>query len=224
MKKNEIKVGEVYSAKVSDRVVPVRIDSVNSHGGWNATNTATGRRIHIKSPQRLRRAVTPKAAKRDAPAGQTPGEQGIHAAKAEAQRENARLRSYNAGTTVPKRERETAAAKPDITPTVEIVTGQTLPADKAAAPKPKRAKKADGEAKPKKTSMLDAAAVILGKAKAPMHTKDIIEAMAAADLWTSPGGKTPHATLDAAMRREIKTKPDAARFAIAGRGLFQFNA
>jgi hypothetical protein len=183
MKKNEIKVGEVYSAKVSDRVVPVRIDSVNSHGGWNAVNTATGKRIHIKSPQRLRRAVAPKAK----PATDGP-------------------------------------AKPDITPTVEIVTGQPLPADKAAAAKPKRAKKADGEAKPKKTSMLDAAAVILGKAKAPMHTKDIIEAMAAADLWTSPGGKTPHATLDAAMRREIKTKPDAARFAIAGRGLFQFNA
>jgi hypothetical protein len=37
MKKNEIKVGECYTAKVSNRVVPVRIDSVNSHGGWNGT-------------------------------------------------------------------------------------------------------------------------------------------------------------------------------------------
>jgi hypothetical protein len=167
-------------------------------------NTATGKRIHIKSPRRLRRAVTPKASKRDEPAGQTPGEQGIAAARAQAKAAN---------------------KKPDITPTVEIVTGQPLPADKAAVPaKPKRAKKADGEAKPKKTSMLDAAAVVLGNAKAPMHTKEIIDAMAAADLWKSPGGKTPHATLDAAMRREIKTKPDAARFAIAGRGLFQFNA
>jgi hypothetical protein len=37
MKKNEVKIGDLYTAKVSDRVVPVRIDGVNSHGGWNAT-------------------------------------------------------------------------------------------------------------------------------------------------------------------------------------------
>ena len=57
MKKDEIKIGQCYEAKVSDRVVSVRIDSANSHGGWNATNTATGKRIRIKSAQRLRRAV-----------------------------------------------------------------------------------------------------------------------------------------------------------------------
>jgi hypothetical protein len=151
-------------------------------------NTATGKRIHIKSPQRLRRAVTPKAAKHDEPAGQTPGEQGIAAARAQAKAAN---------------------KKPDITPTVEIVTGQPLPADKAAA------------AKPKRVSMLDAAAEVMKAEAKPMHTKDIIDLMAARGLWTSPGGKTPHATLDAAMRREIKTKPDTARFAIASRGLFQ---
>jgi hypothetical protein len=208
VKKSEIKIGEVYSAKVSDRVVPVRIDSANSHGGWNATNTATGKRIHIKSPQRLRRAVTPKAKKAGEPAGQTPGEQGIAAARAQA---------------------KAATKKPDITPTVEIVTGQPVPDPRTVAAtktlkglaRGKKAAKPDGEAKPKKVSMLDAAAVILGKAKTAMHTKDIIDAMAAADLWKSPGGKTPHATLDAAMRREIKTKPEAARFAIAGRGLLQ---
>jgi hypothetical protein len=39
------------------RIVQVRIDSTNSHGGWNATNTATGKRIRIKSAQHLRWAV-----------------------------------------------------------------------------------------------------------------------------------------------------------------------
>lgn len=53
MKKSEVKVGHMYLAKVSDRVVQVRIDSRHSRGGWNATNTATGKRIHIKSAQRL---------------------------------------------------------------------------------------------------------------------------------------------------------------------------
>jgi hypothetical protein len=54
MKKNEVKVGGLYHAKVSDKVVTVRIDSTNTHGGWNATNTATGKSIRIKSAQRLR--------------------------------------------------------------------------------------------------------------------------------------------------------------------------
>ncbi|MCX7425139.1 MAG: winged helix-turn-helix domain-containing protein [Planctomycetia bacterium] len=54
MKKNEVKVGSVYTAKVSDKVVEVRIDGANRQGGWSATNLATGKKIHIKSPQRLR--------------------------------------------------------------------------------------------------------------------------------------------------------------------------
>ena len=54
MKKNEVQVGGVYTAKVSDKLVEVRIDGENRHGGWNATNLATGKKIHIKSPARLR--------------------------------------------------------------------------------------------------------------------------------------------------------------------------
>ena len=54
MKKNEVKVGKVYSAKVTGKMVPVRIDAVNPHGGWEATNLVTKKRIFIKSAQRLR--------------------------------------------------------------------------------------------------------------------------------------------------------------------------
>jgi len=64
MKKNEVKVGGMYVAKVSDKLVTVRIDSAHSGGGWNATNTRTGKRIRIKSAQRLRGAA--KAAKAEA--------------------------------------------------------------------------------------------------------------------------------------------------------------
>ena len=42
MKKNEVKIGHLYVAKVSDKLVTVRIDSTHSGGGWNATNTADG--------------------------------------------------------------------------------------------------------------------------------------------------------------------------------------
>jgi hypothetical protein len=67
MKKNDVKIGGLYVAKVSDKLVTVRIDGRNDHGGWNATNTATGKHIRIKSAQRLRRAVS-KTEKREAAA------------------------------------------------------------------------------------------------------------------------------------------------------------
>jgi hypothetical protein len=54
MKRSEVQVGGIYTAKVSNRLVQVRIDGENRHGGWDATNLATGKRVRIKSAQRLR--------------------------------------------------------------------------------------------------------------------------------------------------------------------------
>jgi len=60
VKKNEIEIGQVYSAKVTDKVVPVRIDKANPRGGWDATNLHTNRSVRIKSPRKLRgRATAP---------------------------------------------------------------------------------------------------------------------------------------------------------------------
>jgi len=66
MKKHEVKVGAKYLAKVSDNVVVVGIDGENPHGGWDATNEATGKRVRIKSAQRLRSEAKPKAAAKEA--------------------------------------------------------------------------------------------------------------------------------------------------------------
>jgi hypothetical protein len=74
-----------------------------------------------------------------------------------------------------------------------------------------------------KLSCLDAAAKVLASAKEPMTTKALIEAMAEKKLWTSPGGKTPAATLYSAILREITTKGKEARFKKADRGLFGIN-
>jgi hypothetical protein len=68
-------------------------------------------------------------------------------------------------------------------------------APKAKADKPAKKAKAPKEAKEKKLSAIDAAAQVLAASKEPMNAKEMIEAMAAKGLWTSPGGKTPHATL-----------------------------
>jgi len=86
-------------------------------------------------------------------------------------------------------------------------------------PKGKKTK----EAKPKKTSALDAAAQVLSESKEPMNTRQMIEVMAAKGLWTSPGGKTPHATLYSAILREINEKGKDARFTKTERGKFAAN-
>ncbi len=48
----------------------------------------------------------------------------------------------------------------------------------------------------------------------------LIAAMAAHGYWTSPTGKTPAATLSAALQREIVVKKDRARFQKTGPGRF----
>jgi hypothetical protein len=76
-------------------------------------------------------------------------------------------------------------------------------------PSAKKAAKAPGRAmKPKpdgKMSALEAAAKVLTESGEPITTKQMIEAMAAKNYWTSPGGATPHATLYSALLREINT-------------------
>jgi hypothetical protein len=75
-------------------------------------------------------------------------------------------------------------------------------------------------AKPKRVSALDAAAQVLAGSKVPMRAKELIAEMEKQGLWKSPGGKTPEATLYAAMIREIAAKGDKARFKKHERGVF----
>jgi len=80
--------------------------------------------------------------------------------------------------------------------------------------------KKDSKPKEKKTSALDAAAKVLGESDNPLNAKELIEQMSEKGYWTSPGGKTPHATLSAAIAREIKVKGDESRFEKVDRGKF----
>ncbi len=104
---------------------------------------------------------------------------------------------------------------------IAATTTDATPAKKAkAATEPK----AKADAKPKRMSAIDAAAKVLADASTPMNTKEMIEAMAAKTYWTSPGGKTPHATLYSAILREINTKGKDARFTKTERGKFAAKA
>ena len=81
-------------------------------------------------------------------------------------------------------------------------------------------KSAAAAEQPKKLSALDAAARVLGESGQAMNCQEIIEAMAAKGYWTSPGGKTPSATLYSSILRELKTKGADARFRKIERGKF----
>ena len=89
-----------------------------------------------------------------------------------------------------------------------------------AKPKAKAAK----PAKSKRVSALDAAAIVVRTSTSPMRPSEMVDAMKAQGLWSSPTGKTPGATLYAAIIREIARKGDASRFRKAERGRFTANA
>jgi len=89
----------------------------------------------------------------------------------------------------------------------------------AKAVKPQRAQK-PAAATPKKLSALNAAVRVLEETKQAMSCQELIEVMATKGYWTSPGGKTPAATLYSSMLRELQTKGKEARFKKTERGKF----
>jgi len=68
-------------------------------------------------------------------------------------------------------------------------------------------------------SGLDAAAKVLEEADEPLSCKAIVERAFQKGYWQSEG-KTPAATVYAAILREIQNKGDDARFRKVGRGKF----
>lgn len=103
------------------------------------------------------------------------------------------------------------------------VSGNAKHTAKAAKPKKKSSPPKAKPEKAKHISGLDAAALVLAETGQPMNAKEIVEAALAKNLWKSPGGKTPHATVYSAIIREIATKGDESRFRKAERGRFALN-
>jgi hypothetical protein len=125
------------------------------------------------------------------------------------------------------------AAAPPVeasTPANEPVdsTEAAAPATPAAGPKKRKrteSTRADDESvtaatKAGRLSALDAAARVLEETGRPMTCAEMIAAMAEKSYWTSPGGKTPSATLYSAILRELQTKPGTSRFVKTERGKF----
>ncbi len=191
MRKDEVQVGKVYAMKVSGDIVPVRITGEKWSGDKHTGWVGTNTKTN--------RGVRIKSAQR------LRGEVGGGGGKQERQDHEAPTAKELANNAE-----------------VEKVTKGKKPAA-AKAPKPaKEAKsaKAPKPAKAKRVSALDAAAHVLAASNVPMRATEMIAAMEAKGLWKSPGGKTPEATLYAAIIREIAAKGDKARFKKHERGVF----
>lgn len=115
----------------------------------------------------------------------------------------------------PRKRRTKAVDKPLPTSIDDAITNSldVNAPRKRSTPKPQKSKKASG---------LDIAAQILKASDQPMRCRDIVQRMIDDGLWKT-NGKTPHATIYAAMLREIQTKGEQARFKKTGRGLFTIN-
>ena len=119
-----------------------------------------------------------------------------------------------------KKKAKTSAKRPSKkAPMSPRVAKKTAKASKAS-PKPGKADTGKPAAKgPKRLSGLDAAAKVLAETGEPMSCKAITERMIAQGLWQTTG-KTPAATIYAAIIREIAAKGDKARFRKVERGKF----
>ena len=131
-------------------------------------------------------------------------------------------------TATTKKTGATAAKTPAKKAPAAKAATKKAPAKKAVATKPAEADtKPDSKPaetkKRKRTGMsaIDAAAKVLSEAGKPMNCQAMIDAMAAKGYWTSPGGKTPAATLYAAIVREINVKGAESRFTKVDRGQFK---
>ena len=129
------------------------------------------------------------------------------------------MTTQKTGTT--KKTKSKKAAKPRTIKVVEGVSDESaVDATAADCSRTKANKKSKAAPKEKRLSAIDAAAKVLAEANEPMNAKQLIDAIVTKGYWTSPAGKTPHATLYSAILREIKAKGGDARFAKADRGKF----
>jgi len=198
MKKSDVKVGGVYAAKVTNKVVPVRIDTENAHGGRDATNQSTGKKVRIKTAQRLRGPWPKKTMPIVAESGSDKAnDKGIAETVAAVEKGN-----LADGVTVPRSTRDAKTAK-----------------DAKKSPGRDTGERGATRAKKQRNSLLNLAAKVLAEAGEPMTCKQMVEKVLAAGLWKTKG-RTPSATLYSAILREAQTKGNAARFRKVERGKF----
>jgi len=191
MNANEVQIDGYYTCKVDHKLTIVHVLDENPDGGWDAINTKTGKRIHVKAAKRLLELVDHRTGKP--------------------------LAAPVAPTCEPAAEAsQTATEQPERDTAQPVATGGEAeePAEEPADDTSQAAPTG------KKMSLVEAAIVVMKEIGEPMNTKRMVALAAERGLWSSPNGKTPHNTLYAAILREITEKGDASRFEKVERGKF----
>jgi hypothetical protein len=140
-------------------------------------------------------------------------------AEAPAHRNNGKLTHDQASAPRSKPSRNQTKAAMTSAKTTAAESAPTSPVPTTAAESPAAASINKGT-KRDKLSALDAAAKVLAETGQAMTCQEMIDAMAKKGYWTSPGGRTPAATLYSAILRELKSKGDQCRFVKTERGKF----
>ena len=245
MKKSDVIIGATYRAKVTGKLAKVRIDSEAPYGGWLGTNLETKRQVHIKSAQRLRGQASKPKAKADGGGhldaillalAQAPAEFELNAQLLPGElAEAAKLPQAAVEKIVKKDDGNllavgsaghvylTALGKKKAKVLLRTAKVRTpspqLPRVAPGKPKAKAASKAKPGGTRAKMGCLGAAVEVLKDAKEAMSAKAIVTAALGRGLWAT-SGKTPEATLYAAIIREIASKGDESRFRKVARGRF----
>ncbi|MGE3110140.1 MAG: winged helix-turn-helix domain-containing protein [Phycisphaerales bacterium] len=120
---------------------------------------------------------------------------------------------------VPATAKGAKKAKAGATPAKNAPRSNVGPTGAKAAKGGKDAK-ASHDARPKRVGGLDVAAQVLARAGKPMTCKEIVGEMLEKKLWTTTG-KTPEATIYAAIIREIAARGRESRFKKTARGTFE---
>ena len=195
--KKTIVLGHVYSVAVGGSYLPVRADKSLGHGRYEGTTVRPeGAGATVKfSTDRVRGDGMPEAEWRARRAAKPAEEAPQPAEKAEPAKTKATGK---------------AAAEPQ----------------RAKPAKVSRGKKAtvgmDGKPS-RRPSGLDAAVAVLAEAGKPLNCGDMVKRMLETGLWKT-NGKTPAATIYAAIIREIAAKGGDSRFRKTDRGTFELTA
>jgi hypothetical protein len=210
MSEKTVKLGLVFSAKVGGSYIPVRIDKALGKGRYEGVALPSGRPVKtcadaIRGDGQTEEAWRAKRTPQPAPDAPAPAKEAQGSAGPAA----------------------TAKQKPDAKATKTAkgktkVTMTKADAVNAAMTAVAVAKKAR-PAKQRKPGGLDAAVAVLAEAGKPMHTADMVKRMLETGLWKTHG-KTPAATIYAAIIREIAVKGDKSRFRKTDRGTFDLTA
>jgi len=229
MAKKQIQIGLVYSAKVGGTFLPVRIDKSLGHGRYEGVVMPSGATVKFSTDSVKGDGETVeqwqarrKPKERDLP---DPAPKATGKRKKSSQAEFAVTALIEPGADGDKPEGPQSGKDQGTVPAGDVGAGAkkaTKPAKDAKDAK-QRKPKADKPAKQRKPGGLDAAARVLREAGTAMNCGDIVKTALEKGYWQT-GGKTPAATIYAAIITEIAKKGDASRFRKTERGHFELTA